>query len=140
MIRSVKEQAERAVEQAGRANRASDVKPAADSLASKLGGVEGGLIQTKSESGQDPIRFPGQLDNELTELYTNLTGIDSYIYGGPEGRPTKGAMERMNDVMRTWTPLSARLRTILERDVPAFNELLRRLGLGAIVLPPKPVT
>ncbi len=140
MIRSVKEQASRAVEQAGRVNRSSDVKPAADSLADKLGGVERSLIQTKSESGQDPIRFPGQLDNELTELYTNLTGVDSYIYGGPEGRPTKGAMERMNDVMRTWTPLSARLRTILERDVPAFNELLRRLGLGAIVLPPKPVT
>jgi len=140
LIRSVKEQATRAVEQAGRVNRSSDVKPAADSLADKLGGVEHALIQTRSESGQDPIRFPGQLDNELTELYTNLTGVDSYIYGGPEGRPTKGAMERMNDVMRTWTPLSARLRTILERDVPAFNELLRRLGLGAIVLPPKPVT
>lgn len=140
MIRSVKEQATRAVEQAGRVNRASDVKPSADALADKLGGVEKALIQTKSESGQDPIRFAGQLDNELTELYTNLTGIDSYIYGGPEGRPTRGAMERMSDVMKVWTPLSARLRTILETDVPAFNELLRRLGLGAIVLPPKPVT
>jgi len=139
-IRAVREQATRAVEQAGRINRASEVKPSADALTGKLGGVEGALNQTKSESGQDPIRYPGQLDNELTELYTNLTGDDSYIYGGPEGRPTRGAMERTNDVMQRWTPLSTRLRTILETDVPAFNDLLRRLGLGAIVLPVKPIT
>jgi hypothetical protein len=139
-IRAVREQATRAVEQAGRINRASEVKPSADALAGKLGGVEGSLNQTKSESGQDPIRYPGQLDNELTELYTNLTGDDSYIYGGPEGRPTRGAMERTNDVMQRWAPLSTQLRTILETDVPAFNELLRRLGLGAIVLPAKPIT
>jgi photosystem II stability/assembly factor-like uncharacterized protein len=139
-IRAVREQAMRAVEQAGRINRASEVKPSADALAGKLGGVEGALNQTKSESGQDPIRYPGQLDNELTELYTNLTGDDSYIYGGPEGRPTRGATERTNDVMQRWAPLSTQLRTILEADVPAFNELLRRLGLGAIVLPAKPIT
>lgn len=138
-IRAVREQATRAVEQAGRIDRASEVKPTADALGSKLGGVEGSLNQVRSQSGQDPIRHPGQLDNQLIELYTNLTGDDSYIYGGPEGRPTRGAMDRAADVMRTWAPLSARLRTILEQDVPAFNELLRRLGLGAIVLPSKTV-
>src|SRR5690606_8901531 len=134
-IRAVREQATHAVEQAGRINRASEVQPAADALGGKLGGVEGSLNQVKSMSGQDPIRHPGQLDNQLIELYTNLTGDDSYIYGGPEGRPTRGAMERSTDVLRQWAPLSAQLRTILEQDVPAFNELLRRLGLGAIVLP-----
>lgn len=138
-IRAVREQATHAVEQAGRINRASEVQPAADALGGKLGGVEGSLNQVKSMSGQDPIRHPGQLDNQLIELYTNLTGDDSYIYGGPEGRPTRGAMERTTDVLRQWAPLSAQLRTILEQDVPAFNELLRRLGLGAIVLPPKTV-
>ena len=97
------------------------------------------LNQVKSESGQDPIRHPGQIDNQLIELYTNLTGDDSYIYGGPEGRPTKGALERVNDLAKEWAPLSTRLRTVLEKDVPAFNELLRKLGLGAIVLPPKTV-
>lgn len=138
-VRAVREQANRAVEQAGRIDRAGEVKPAADALGDKLGGVEGSLNQVKSMSGQDPIRHPGQLDNQLIELYTNLTGDDSYIYGGPEGRPTRGAMERTADVMRQWAPLSARLRTILEQDVPAFNELLRRLGLGAIVIPSKTV-
>ncbi|MCC7323476.1 MAG: hypothetical protein IT358_06590, partial [Gemmatimonadaceae bacterium] len=138
-IRAVREQATRAVEQAGRINRASEVTPAADALGASLGGVELQLNQVKSESGQDPIRHPGQLDNQLIELYTNLTGDDSYIYGGPEGRPTRGALQRTNDLMQAWAPLSARVRTIIEREVPAFNELLKRLGLGAIVLPPKTV-
>lgn len=138
-LRAVREQAMRAVEQAGRINRASEVKPAADALGSALGGVELQLNQVKSESGQDPIRHPGQLDNQLIELYTNLTGDDSYIYGGPEGRPTRGAVQRTADLMQSWAPLSARVKTILEKDVPAFNELLKRLGLGAIVLPPKTV-
>jgi hypothetical protein len=35
--------------------------------------------------------------------------------------------------------VSGRLRTILERDVAALNELLKRLGLGGIVLPRAPV-
>jgi photosystem II stability/assembly factor-like uncharacterized protein len=134
-IRSLKEQATRAVEQAGRIDRASEVKPAADSLAQKLTGVEDGLIQSKSESGQDPIRFAGRLDNQLAELYGALTGPSGYIAGGADGRPTRGAMERLADLQQTWAPLRAQLQQIIDRDLVAFNALLQRLGLGAIVAP-----
>ena len=139
LIRSIREQAKHAVAQAERISRTADVQPAATALDGKLTGVEGALNQTKSESGQDPIRHAGRLDNQLVELYGSITGDDGYISGGPEGRPTRGATERLNDVLRDWAPLSAQLRTIIERDVPAFNELLRRLGLGAVVLPPRPI-
>ena len=135
IIRTLREQTARVVEAAGKIERAGEVKPAADSLAGKLGGVEVDLIQVKSQSGQDPLRFAGRLDNQLAELYGAITGIDGYIDGGPEGRPTKGSYERMADVMREWAPLSAKLQVILDKDVPAFNELLRRLGLGALVVP-----
>ena len=138
-IRAVREQASRAVEQAGRINRAGEVRPAADSLASSLGAVETELNQTRSESGQDPIRHPGKLDNQLYELYGNVTGTNGYISGAADGVPTRGATQRLADVLRDWAPLDARLKTILARDVPAFNELLRKLGLGAIVLPARTV-
>ena len=134
-IRSLKEQADRAVEQAGRIERTGEVKPAADSLARKLTGVEDGLIQSKSQSGQDPIRFAGRLDNQLAELYGYVTGPSGYIAGGAEGRPTRGAMERLTDLQQTWSPLSTRLQEIIDRDLVAFNALLQRLGLGAIVVP-----
>ena len=138
-IRAVREQASRAVEQAGRINRAGEVRPAADSLASSLGAVETELNQTRSESGQDPIRHPGKLDNQLYELYGNVTGTNGYISGAADGVPTRGATQRLADVLRDWAPLDARLKTILARDVPAFNELLRKLGLGAIVRPVRTV-
>jgi hypothetical protein len=48
-------------------------------------------------------------------------------------------MERTADVNARVGTALAHLRTI-RADVPAFNELLRRLGLRAIVLPAKPVT
>jgi hypothetical protein len=134
-IRSLKEQATRAVEQAGRIERTAEVKPAADSLAGKLTGVEDGLIQSRSQSGQDPIRFAGKLDNQLAELYGYVTGPSGYIAGGVEGRPTRGATERLADLQRTWAPLRAQLQVIIDRDLAAFNALLQRLGLGTIVVP-----
>jgi hypothetical protein len=139
-IRSIKEQAQHAVEAAEKVDRAGEVKPAADSLGGKLTGVETDITQTKSQSGQDPLRFPGRLDNQLAELYGAVTGTDGYISGGPEGRPAKGAYERMADVLKDWAPIAQRYQTILDRDVPAFNELLRRLGLGAIVVQRKTVS
>ena len=121
--------------EAARIERTSEVKPAADSLTSKLTGVEGGLIQFRSQSGQDPIRFAGKLDNQLAELYGYVTGPSGYIAGGVEGRPTRGATERLADLQREWAPLRAQLQVIIDRDLAAFNALLQRLGLGAIVVP-----
>ncbi len=138
-IRAIREQATRAVEQAGRIGRDGEVRGAADSLAAKLGGVETDFSQVKSQSGQDPIRFAGKLDNQLVELYGFVTGTDGYIAGGPEGRPAPAATQRFTDLGREIAPVTGRLRTIVERDVAAFNELLRRLGLGAIVLPTRAV-
>lgn len=138
-IRSLKEQAVRAVEQAGRIERAGEVKPAVDSLTRKLTGVEDGLIQSRSQSGQDPIRFAGQLDNQLAELYGFVTGPSGYIAGAGEGRPTRGAAERLADLQLVWAPLRARLQDIVDRDLVALNQLLQRLGLGALVVPRRAV-
>ncbi|MFN8581190.1 MAG: hypothetical protein U0163_09470 [Gemmatimonadaceae bacterium] len=139
IARAVKEQATRALEQAARVGRDAEVKPATDSLNGKLSSVEIDMIQVKSESGQDPIRHAGKIDNNLAEIYGNVTGNDGYIHGGAEGRPTRGAYERMADVMKEWGPVAQRLQVILDKDVPAFNDLLKRLGLGAIVVPRKTV-
>jgi hypothetical protein len=134
-IKSVREQAQRAVEQAARINQDGAVRPAADSLTGKLGTVELDYSQVRSQSGQDPIRFAGKLDNQLVELYGFVTGSDGYIAGGPKGRPAPAAATRFADLGKEMAPVAARLRAIVDRDVAAFNELLKRLGLGTIVLP-----
>jgi hypothetical protein len=106
----------------------------AEELGAALTGVEELLMQVRSESGQDPIRFPGQLDNQLVELYGFVTGPDGYIAGGPEGRPTAAAYERFDELNQEWSTLRERLRVLIEDDVTRFNELMRELGLPAIVL------
>ncbi len=139
-LRDVRAQATQLVEQAKRAGGAATLAPLADTLSARLGRVESELTQPRSRSGQDPIRFGGMLDNQYAELYGFVTGTDGYIAGGPEGRPGKGAYERMADLDAKWAPLAARLNEVLQRDVEAFNAEARRLELGRIVLPARPRT
>jgi len=87
--------------------------------------IEEELIQTKSESGQDPINFPPKLDDQLAYLYSHVNG--SY------GRPTEGAYERYDDLMEETQPYLDRLEGLVEDEVAAFNAALAEAGIGAVV-------
>jgi len=137
-VESVREQVDQAVERAARLERAEELQGRADSLKEQLSGVEEELIQTRNESGQDPIRFPSKLDNQYLELYGNVTGTDGYISGGPEGRPTEGAYTRFDDLNEEWAELRDRLQAILRESVEAFNRELDRLGVPGIAVPEGP--
>jgi photosystem II stability/assembly factor-like uncharacterized protein len=134
-IRSVREQAVAVVARARALNRAGDLPARADSLDAKLTAIEDALIQRRSRSGQDPIRFPGRLDNQLVELYGNVTGVDGYISGGPEGRPTRGAYERQRTLNAEWTALRARLDAVLATDLAAFNAAVQAAGIPPVAVP-----
>ena len=135
-IRDVKGQVSSASERAGRAlegSAADSARRLADSLVSRLSAVEAELTQVKSESGQDPIRFPPQTDNQYVSLYAYVTGIDGYRYGGAEGRPTEGARVRFEDLNEEWAGYRSRLARILDRDLAALNRLLEDEGVPAVV-------
>lgn len=136
-VRLAKAEAARVVEQAERIGRDDQVRPLADSLRARLTAVEEQLTQTRSRSGQDPIRFAGKLDNQYAELYANVTGPNGYIAGGPEGRPTAGAHQRLEDLNREWAAVQAQLNQVLEQEVPAFNAAVQRAGVTPVVLPPR---
>lgn len=97
----------------------------ADSLAVELTEIEEALIQTKSESGQDPINFPPMLDDQLAYLYSHVNG--SY------GRPTEGAYARFDDLVAETQPLLDRLEGLVSTEVAAFNRALSEAGVGAVV-------
>ncbi len=115
-----------------------NVKPQADSVTAKLDSVLQKLMQTRSQSNQDPIRFAGQLDNQYIALYENVTGADEYRYGGAEGKPTPGAYDRFKDLNALWTDLRARLQRVFDHDVAAFNQILQRIGVPAVAVPQAP--
>ncbi len=97
----------------------------ADALDDELTEIEEALIQTKSESGQDPINFPPMLDDQLAYLYSHVNG--SY------GRPTEGAYERYDDLVAATQPFLDRLEGLVTEEVAAFNRALAEAGVGAVV-------
>ncbi len=134
-LSAIREQVTDVVQKAEAAGRADQIEPLADTLTTRSTEVHEELQQTKNQSGQDPIRFPPRLDNQWIELYNNVTGPDGYISGGPEGRPTPGAYERLRDLERDWEGVRARYLSILENELQRFNEAVERLGLPAVVVP-----
>ena len=97
----------------------------AETMDEALTEIEEALIQTRSESGQDPINFPPMLDDQLAYLYSHVNG--SY------GRPTEGAQERFGDLVDETQPLLDRLEALVGTQVPAFNRALAEAGIGAVV-------
>jgi hypothetical protein len=101
-LRDVQRQRDALMAAAKRAGAEAALSALADSLATKLTRLEVQLTQTRSKSGQDPIRFAGMLDNQWAELYGNVTGSNGYINGGVDGRPTRGASERLTALTQRW--------------------------------------
>ncbi len=104
--------------------RAGAAVEAADALSEKLMAVEEKLTQTKSTSRQDPINYPGQLDNQLVYLYGSIEEQDD--------KPTDSARTRFTYLSKELDALLGQLREVVDSDVPAFNDLVERKGATAI--------
>jgi hypothetical protein len=133
-IRSVSDQLEALGARAEEAGLPVEIKASADSIVEKLGAVEGSLRQTKNKSSQDMLRFPPKLDTQYLTLYSYVTGVDNYGFGGPEGVPTEGAYARFADLNVEWRALSLRLQQVLETEVAQFNASLQSRGVPAVMV------
>ena len=134
-LRDVRAQMEQLMAAAKRTGSEAALQGQVDSLARKLASLETRLNQTRSKSGQDPIRFAGQLDNQWAELYGNVNGRNGYISGGAEGRPTEGAAARLVELNARWEALRAVWQEVITRDLPALNETAKRLQIGGVAIP-----
>ncbi len=81
------------------------------------------LIQTKSESGQDPINHPSMIDDQIAYLYSTLNSQDHY--------PSQGAIERFSDLEILLQPLLDEADAIL-KDVADLNNRLLKLEVPMI--------
>jgi photosystem II stability/assembly factor-like uncharacterized protein len=135
LMRGVRAQAKASVEQATKAGVAAELTPLARSLDTTLDSLERLMSDPRIKVGYDVLRFGGRLDNQLAEAYGNVTGTNGYIHGGPEGRPTAGAVERTGELIQQWGPMVRRLEQVLTTDVAAFNAKVNALGVAPIVVP-----
>ena len=102
------------------------IKDRAKSLLDKLEQLENELIQTKSESGQDPINYPSKLDDQIAYLYSVVNAMDD--------RPTEGAYLRYENLKEQLESQETIFNDIVERELVAFNNFLRENQVQVIMV------
>jgi hypothetical protein len=129
-VRDLKSQADSVLDRVKKAGlESAEVETAVASAKTKLSELEESITQVKSKSGQDPLNFPPQIDNQLTSLY-------GYVADG-EFPPTAGAHERFADLKPELRKIRGRFDEIVAAEVAALNRSVAGLNLPPIVVPAK---
>ncbi|HEY7405928.1 MAG TPA: glycosyl hydrolase [Candidatus Angelobacter sp.] len=110
--------------------QAKTVAEAGKQLDKKMTEVEEVLIQTKAKSGQDVLNYPIRLNNYLVALGGVVDSSDS--------APTQVSYEVFDMLGKQLDEQLAKWKQILGADVPAYNDLVRKQEVPAIVLSGKP--
>jgi photosystem II stability/assembly factor-like uncharacterized protein len=102
------------------------IKTAADDLDKKLIEVEENLIQRRlTGTGQDGVRWPAKLISKINYLANGLSGSD---FG-----PTQQQREVSAQFKEQLAAHRKRLDEVMGKELRAFNELLRELGIQNII-------
>ncbi|MFZ2053113.1 MAG: hypothetical protein WAU81_02840 [Candidatus Aminicenantales bacterium] len=99
---------------------------AGEAVRKKLTAIEEVLIQAKSKSSQDPLNFPVKLDNKIAALASVVAAADA--------RPTDQCRELFKELAEMADVEIAKLKEIVETDVPNLNSLLRDAGIPHIII------
>ena len=104
----------------------ADVRAASDSLDRTLLAVERRLFQTRvTGRGQDQLRWPMRIAEQLAYLGQEI--------GASDFGPTRSQREVAQLLREQLGAASAEAARVLERDLVAFNELLRSRKLEHII-------
>jgi hypothetical protein len=107
--------------------RAADNKTivaAADDLDKKMTEVEEALYQTKNHSPEDPLNFPIRLNDKLAGV-GDSAGIGAFA-------PTTQQIAVRDELFVQIDAQLAKLKTVFDTDLPAFNKLVRDQNVPAV--------
>ncbi len=120
-IRDMRKQLDDAEGRAKAKPEAKELLELAKTIREKLTAIEETLVQTKIQSGQDPLNFPIKLNNKLAAL----TGV----VGGADGPPTTQAQAVYADLTGRIDAELQKLDGVMKGEVAQFNAKYRELGL-----------
>ena len=104
------------------------IAEAAETLRKKLDASEKEFINPKLQGTQDTLNFGNGMDAKYALLAAGVESADM--------APTVTEYETFAGLEKQFAGPLARWKEIKETDVPAFNELVRRAGVGAVALGP----
>lgn len=105
---------------------ATKLKKQVKPLMDELDAIESLLMQPKSKAGQDALNFAIQLNDKLAGVGSVVSSADT--------KPTKSSYEAYNDLSGKIDKQLDRLKTVLQKEVPAFNDAVRQADVKAINL------
>ncbi len=112
-----------------RAKADSSLKAISDmshQIDSSMTEIEKALYQTQNRSRQDPLNYPIRLNNKLGHV-GQLTEMGSFP-------PTKQAIAVQKELSEAIDAQLEKWQAIKERDLPAFNRLVKELSVDAVKL------
>ncbi|MBD0779243.1 glycosyl hydrolase [Maribacter sp. ANRC-HE7] len=107
-------------------DRTKELLDKGETLIKRIDTWERKLIQPKQKTFQDVINYNNRLNAEFMELkgYVDVA----------EPKVTKGAKERLKDLMAEWETYETERNAIINDEMEAYNKLYDDLGLPAIIL------
>ncbi len=125
-IRSAREQMNDLMGKIKGDDKYKEVVDSGKALIEKMTTIEEALYQTKNRSGQDPLNFPIRLNNKLAAL--------SGVVGSGHYAPTAQSETVRVELTKQIDDELAKLKSIMDNDLPAFNALVKQKSVDAIVI------
>lgn len=117
-LRSAREQVKSIAKRTSGSDKSNEIQQKADTLIKKLTALEESFINNSIKSGQDPIGMERRLSNRMGRLYQVVRGHDA--------RPTRGMVERYEDLEEVFDSYMGQYQKLVNEDIKAFNEFLKK--------------
>jgi photosystem II stability/assembly factor-like uncharacterized protein len=111
---------------AGESEQAKQVVAAADALDKKMTPIEQQLIQVNMKSSEGNLRYPNMLNEEFDTLSHGVEYADA--------APTAQTYAVYDMLTKRLNEQLARWHELVERDLPALNQLMRQSGVPALTV------
>jgi len=125
-LRDLREQARSITQRSKETDYGEQLQQPCHQLVEKLDALEEELIQTRSESSQDPINYPVKLDNQFSYLYTVVHGQDA--------RPTDGCYQRFEDLKEELAEKRQDYQQILNKELRQFEKVMEQQGVPRVII------
>ena len=123
-IREVRRQITDVKKRAGDAKESKAIVDSVNDLDKKMTTIEEALYQTKNKSSQDPLNYPIRLNDKLA-------GVGDSAQTGAFAPTAQQIAVRDALIIQIDAEL-AKLKSIWDTDLPAFNKLLRDQNVPAV--------
>ncbi|MBM3285284.1 MAG: hypothetical protein FJY81_05375 [Candidatus Aminicenantes bacterium] len=125
-LREVRQKIERLAREIKSLDKSAPVIEEGKKILAGLTAIEEVLIQSRSKSNQDPLNYPIKLDNKIAALAGVVAGADA--------RQTDQSRELFKELAAAADAEIARFQSILEKDVPGLNAMLKEAGIPHIFI------